>query len=197
MVVAGLSEDEVYGLLAGAGIGTPRRVHLAGPPADELPAGALALLAHAPAGVVLKIDAPGLLHKTEAGGVAFEPSEEKAVLIAAGRMWEEVGIRAPEQRREGILLVERLSPFAQSPAAETLLSWKRDDAFGPVLVFGLGGTLTEWTGELSHGESTTVLEPGRVEVCKHGDLVGEWEYFKAACAIWRKVKGFDPRRIDV
>ena len=62
------SEDEVYGMLAGAGIGTPRRVHLPGPPGDELPAGALALLAHSPAGVVLKIDAPGLLHKSEAGG---------------------------------------------------------------------------------------------------------------------------------
>jgi hypothetical protein len=43
--------------------------------------------------------------------------------------------------------------------------------------------------------STT--EPGRMDVCKHDDLAGEWEYFKAACAIWRKIKGFDPRRIDL
>jgi hypothetical protein len=41
--------------------------------------------------------------------------------------------------------------------------------------------------------STT--EPGRMEVCKHDDLPGEWEAFKAACVLWRKTKGFDPRRI--
>ena len=39
--------------------------------------------------------------------------------------------------------------------------------------------------------STT--EPGRFEVYKHPDLVAEWEFFKACCAIWRKVKGYDPR----
>jgi hypothetical protein len=41
--------------------------------------------------------------------------------------------------------------------------------------------------------STT--EPGRMEVCKHDDLPGEWEAFKAACVLWRKTKAFDPRRI--
>jgi len=43
--------------------------------------------------------------------------------------------------------------------------------------------------------STT--EPGRMEVCKHEDLRGEWEAFKAACVLWRKAKGFDPRRIEL
>jgi hypothetical protein len=43
--------------------------------------------------------------------------------------------------------------------------------------------------------STT--EPGRVEVCKHDDLAAEWEYFRACCAVWRHIRGFDPRRIDV
>jgi hypothetical protein len=41
--------------------------------------------------------------------------------------------------------------------------------------------------------STT--EPGRMEVCKHADLVAEWEYFKAACTLWRHIKGYDPRRV--
>lgn len=40
--------------------------------------------------------------------------------------------------------------------------------------------------------STT--EPGRMEVCKHSDLLGEWEAFRAACVLWRKVKGYDPRK---
>jgi hypothetical protein len=36
-----------------------------------------------------------------------------------------------------------------------------------------------------------------MEVCKHDDLVSEWHAFKAACLLWRKMKGFDPRRIEV
>lgn len=40
--------------------------------------------------------------------------------------------------------------------------------------------------------STT--EPGRMEVCKHDDLRGEWEAFKAACVLWRRIKGYDPRK---
>lgn len=43
--------------------------------------------------------------------------------------------------------------------------------------------------------STT--EPSRMEVCKHDDLVAEWHAFKASCLLWRKMKGFDPRRITV
>jgi len=40
--------------------------------------------------------------------------------------------------------------------------------------------------------STT--EPGRMEVCKHADLAAEWEAFRAACVLWRKVRGYDPRK---
>jgi hypothetical protein len=40
--------------------------------------------------------------------------------------------------------------------------------------------------------STT--EPGRVDICKHDDLVGHWEAFKAAAHLWRYLKGYDPRK---
>jgi len=41
--------------------------------------------------------------------------------------------------------------------------------------------------------STT--EPGRMEVCAYTpqQLMAEWEVFKMACAMWRHVRGFDPR----
>ena len=41
--------------------------------------------------------------------------------------------------------------------------------------------------------STT--EPGRMEVCKHADPAGEFEYFLHCAAIWRRIKGYDPRQI--
>ena len=39
--------------------------------------------------------------------------------------------------------------------------------------------------------STT--EPGRIEVCKHDDPVGEYEYFLHCAAVWRRIKKYDPR----
>lgn len=42
--------------------------------------------------------------------------------------------------------------------------------------------------------STT--EPGRMEVCKHEDAPGEYEYFLHCAAVWRKLKGYDPRQTE-
>ncbi len=39
--------------------------------------------------------------------------------------------------------------------------------------------------------STT--EPGRVEVVKHKELERDWQAFKLVAALWRYVKGYDPR----
>jgi hypothetical protein len=41
--------------------------------------------------------------------------------------------------------------------------------------------------------STT--EPGRIAVCAYmpQQLLAEWEVFKMACAMWRHLKGYDPR----
>jgi hypothetical protein len=43
--------------------------------------------------------------------------------------------------------------------------------------------------------STT--EVGRVEPYRHESLVHHWEAFKAACALWRHVKGYDPRQPQI
>lgn len=40
--------------------------------------------------------------------------------------------------------------------------------------------------------STT--EPGRMDVCKHADPVAEYEFFLHCAAVWRKLKGYDPRQ---
>ena len=39
--------------------------------------------------------------------------------------------------------------------------------------------------------STT--EPGRVEVVKHANIPRDWEAFKLVAAMWRYLKGYDPR----
>jgi len=158
-----LLESEVYALLAGAGFDVPRYVVWEGAPGERLPEEARSLVGSLRgAACVLKIVSPDLLHKTEVGGVAFVPAEEVAVREAAKEMWESVGRRAPSAARLGILLLERLVPLPGTPAAETLLSVKQDPAFGPVIVLGLGGVLTEWFGTVSGGRSTAIVSPGRV-----------------------------------
>ena len=158
-----LLEQEVYALLSGAGFDVPRFFFWEGAPDDRLPEAAQAFVASLRGtGCVLKIVSPDLLHKSDVGGVALVPADDGAVVSAARRIWDDVGRRAPGAARLGILLLERLTPLAGSPAAETLVSVKQDPAFGPVLVFGLGGVLTEWFGSVSAGRSTAILSPGRV-----------------------------------
>jgi len=40
--------------------------------------------------------------------------------------------------------------------------------------------------------STT--EPGRVVVVKHPDVVRDWQAFRMVAALWRYIKGYDPRQ---
>ena len=161
---ATLHEHEVYALLAAAGFDVPRYVFWPGAPAEGLPGEVKEFLAAVPGdGVVLKIVAPGLLHKSDVGGVAFAPRDPRAVLEEARRVHAEVGRRAPEAARVGLLLLEKLVPASGLAGTEALVSFKQDEAFGPVLLFGLGGVLTEWYASLSAGTSTAILRPGEVK----------------------------------
>lgn len=157
-----LYEHEVYAVLQAAGFDTPRFAYQEGAP-EEAPSPSVArLLADPPPEVVLKIVSPEILHKSDVGGVAVAPGRAEAVAEASRGVWEAVGRRMPEASRSGVLVVEKVATRGGSPASETLLSLRQDPAFGPVLVLGLGGVLTEWFGEVADGASTVVLQPGRV-----------------------------------
>lgn len=158
-----LLEHEAYAVLAEAGFEVPRHLFWPGDPGPGPSAQLRAFLTEvSPAPLVLKIVSPQILHKTDVGGIVFtDPTAERAA-TAAAKLWDEVGRRAPEAERLGILALERLAIRSHTPAAETLVSLKQDPAFGPVLVLGLGGVLTEWFAALAGGRSTVVLAPGRV-----------------------------------
>ena len=113
--------------------------------------------------VVLKIVSPGLAHKSDVGGFSFSKKSSASVIAAAKKMWDDVGRRAPEAVRSGVLVLERLVAAPGLVGAEALVSFKQDAAFGPVLLFGLGGLLTEWYGSLAPGATTAILQPGEVK----------------------------------
>ena len=158
-----LCEHEVYSILSEAGLEVPRHAFWEGAPGSALPA-KIADFVHSRAGgdVVLKIVSPQILHKSDVGGLAFVPSEPEMVLARARTLWDEVGRRTEGAELRGILVAEKVHAVSGSPASETLLSVKQDPAFGPVIVFGLGGVLTEWYGRMTSGLSTVILQPGNV-----------------------------------
>jgi len=118
-----LSEAAAKRRLAGAGIAVPRGWT---GPADGAAAAAVALGFP----VVAKASSAGLLHKTEAGGVALDLRDADAVRSAVARL---AGL-APE------ILVEEMIGDA---VAELLLGVTVDPQFGPTITLGAGGTLTE------------------------------------------------------
>jgi acyl-CoA synthetase (NDP forming) len=83
--------------------------------------------------IVLKAMGPRLAHKTERGAVALNLTDTRAVRRAAGRMRRALGADL------GSFLVQ---PYIQGQR-EFMAGMIRDHEFGPAVLFGLGGVLTE------------------------------------------------------
>ncbi len=83
--------------------------------------------------VVLKADVPGLVHKTEAGGVELDLRTEAAVSAAYRRLAERFG---------GKLHAVLVQPMI-GDGTEVIVGVADDRLFGPLVVFGFGGTATE------------------------------------------------------
>ena len=88
--------------------------------------------------VVLKIDSPDIVHKTDVGGVALDLRTEDDVRAAHDAMLARVRTRQPDARIDGVL-VER---FVRG-GRETIIGVSQDPSFGPVIMFGLGGIYVE------------------------------------------------------
>ncbi|PJA75681.1 hypothetical protein CO151_05720 [bacterium CG_4_9_14_3_um_filter_65_15] len=160
-----LNEPEVFGLLQLAGLETAPAAFL--PPAAEQSARTAwadqaQQLASASGGrLLLKVTGRRILHKTELGGVKILDAEvtenRKTLLAAADSLAEAVAGQGADADVEGILAEGFVPHTANRPGQEVLLSLRRDPAFGPVVVIGLGGTLTEWYGKGCRGESTLIF----------------------------------------
>ena len=83
--------------------------------------------------VVLKADVPGLVHKTDAGGVELGLRTEADVRAAYRRL---------EERFGGKLRKVLVQPMIGG-GTEVIVGVADDRLFGPLVVFGLGGVATE------------------------------------------------------
>ncbi len=88
--------------------------------------------------VVLKVESVDLPHKTEAGVVRLGLRTADAVRAAHAEIMARAEGAEPPPRIAGVL-VQRMAP----PGVELIVGGRMDPQFGPLVVFGLGGVLTE------------------------------------------------------
>jgi acetyltransferase len=88
----------------------------------------------------LKIVSPDVTHKSDVGGVVLDLETPEAVRHAALAMAERLRAQKPDARLTGW----SVQPMARRPGAhELLLGAATDPVFGPVILFGQGGTGVE------------------------------------------------------
>jgi acetyltransferase len=95
--------------------------------------------------VVMKIAGPKILHKTDVGGVTLNLHDEAAVRSAYDVMLQTVRGHLGDDVEIWGVLIQKMLP----PAKEVILGVTRDERFGPLLMFGLGGIYTETFRDVS------------------------------------------------
>jgi acetyltransferase len=111
--------------------------------ADEAAAAARPFLTEG-SGVVAKILSPDIVHKSEVGGVKLNLISERAVRGAVAVILARARAVRPDSHITGVTI----HPMVVRPKARELIAGIADDpTFGPVIVFGRGGTAVEVIGD--------------------------------------------------
>ncbi len=94
--------------------------------------------------VAMKVVSADIIHKTEAGGVKLNLTDEAglrqafAEIVASGTQYTQQHI-GRDPAIAGLLV----TPMAPKGGVEVIIGVVRDPSYGPVLMFGLGGVLVE------------------------------------------------------
>ena len=89
--------------------------------------------------VAMKIYSRDIVHKSDANGVQLDLQRDEDVGKAFEKMMTDARAYNPKARLEGVSIQTML----KRPDYELILGSKTDADFGPVILFGMGGTLTE------------------------------------------------------
>jgi acetyltransferase len=89
--------------------------------------------------LVMKIDSRDISHKTDVDGVHLNLTTPEEVRQAYRKTIESAKRYKPEARIDGVTLQHMLSREGQ----ELIMGAKLDPEFGPIILFGMGGILTE------------------------------------------------------
>ena len=86
--------------------------------------------------LALKLDVAGVVHKTDVGGVYLGLASDEAVTAASDSLFARFG-------PDAAVILQPMAP----PGVETIVGLVEDPLFGPLVMFGLGGTATEILGD--------------------------------------------------
>ncbi len=158
-----LNEIEMYGLFESLGLDPCPSCYLAEGATratEQIWAENVLKLAQSEGRFVLKVVGRDILHKTDVGGVSLVTSKEldvHDVLNHVIKMKSKLKANGLSDAIEGFMAGAFVPHKANTPGNEILLSIKQDPAFGPCVILGIGGTLTEWYGKGSGGNSTLIM----------------------------------------
>jgi acyl-CoA synthetase (NDP forming) len=94
--------------------------------------------------VALKIQSPDLPHKSDIGGVRVGLSEPREIAKAFDEIMAKASRFKPDARISGILVQEMIAG-----GTEVIIGVDNRSAFGPVVMFGLGGLFAEILADVS------------------------------------------------
>ena len=134
-----LFEHEAIGLLRAYGVGMDNFLFVQSE--DGLDAAMDAIDATP---MVMKVVSKDILHKTEAGGVKLSLRSRESVHKAYREIMDGALAYKPDADIAGVLM----GPMAK-PGVEVIIGMTRDPVYGPVMMFGIGGTLVEVLRDVS------------------------------------------------
>jgi len=94
--------------------------------------------------VALKVASPDVVHKSDAGGVKLGLKTAKQ----AGKAYDEILAAIKREYPRAVIQGVSVQKMAR-PGVEVIIGMSKDDQFGPVLMFGLGGILVEVLKDVS------------------------------------------------
>jgi len=129
--------------------------------------------------VALKIQSPDIPHKSDVGGVITGIADAAGLRAAAAQILQRCAHLRPQARIEGFQLQRHAAP---AHARELIAGLARDREFGPVLLFGHGGTAVQVLDDtaigiapLDDGAAGELIARTRVS-----RLLGTWRDWPAA-----------------
>ena len=94
--------------------------------------------------VVMKIVSEDILHKSDSGGIALDILNPEQLRVEYDAMLVRIAQIEPSARIRGVM-VEQMAP----KGLEVIIGMRRDPTFGPLMMFGLGGTMVELLKDIS------------------------------------------------
>ncbi|MEB2836405.1 MAG: acetate--CoA ligase family protein [Desulfurococcales archaeon] len=110
---------------------------------------------------VAKVVSPDVIHKSDVGGVILGIKSVEEAERAFNEISRSLAAHKPDARLVGVLYQQMVPE-----GLEVIVGSRRDQTFGPVLLFGLGGVLVEAIRDVS-------IRVAPIEPCEALDMVND------------------------